>query len=112
MISITENGTVHLRNLRTQTTADYEISCVARLTGAEVKLPFLPVLPAKKSYGLPIDPYTYECMGFENVYAIGALAGDKLVRFLHGGAIACAANLLKKHRQMSLTGHSRTRMTV
>ena len=103
MISITENGTVHLRNLRTQITTDYEISMVARLTGAEVKIPFLPFVNPKKTNGLHIDPYTYECIDYENIYALGALAGDKLVRFLQGGAFVCAANLFKKHRQTSRT---------
>jgi hypothetical protein len=58
-------------------------------------------LTAKKNNGLHINPYTYECIDFENVYALGPLAGDKLVRFLQGGALACAANLFKKHRQAS-----------
>ncbi len=40
------------------------------------------------------------------------LAGDKLVRFLQGGAFACAANFFKKHRQQLLTVHSRTRMLI
>lgn len=55
----------------------------------------------KKNNGLHINPYTYECLDFENVYALGPLAGDKLVRFLQGGALACAASLFKKHRQAS-----------
>jgi hypothetical protein len=112
VVSITENGTVHVRHLRTQMITDYDISFVARLTGAEVKIPFFPLLTTKKTKGLNINPYTYECIEYENLYAIGALAGDKLVRFLQGGAFACAANLLKKHRQMSLPIHSRTGMDV
>lgn len=99
-MSITEEGTVHLRHLRTQTITTHEISFVARLTGAEPTIPFLPIRITKKGYGLPIHPYTYECLDVENVYAIGALAGDKLVRFLQGGAFACAASLLKKRRQL------------
>ncbi|CAF3207543.1 unnamed protein product [Rotaria sp. Silwood2] len=101
ILSITEDGTVHIRNLRTQTTTEYDISYVARVTGADVTIPFLPSLTAKKNNGLHIDPYTYECIDFENVYALGPLAGDKLVRFLQGGALACAASLFKKHRQAS-----------
>lgn len=106
IISISENGRVHIRNLRTQSITQYEISFVARFTGAEIKLPFIPMTTTKKSNALPINPYTYECIGLENIYALGALAGDKLVRFLQGGAFACAAHLFEKQRQ------SRTRMIV
>lgn len=74
---------------------------MARLTGSDVTIPFLSSLIVKKNNGLHINPYTYECIDFENVYALGPLAGDKLVRFLQGGALACAASLFKKHRQAS-----------
>jgi thioredoxin reductase len=108
VLSISSDGTVQIRNLRTQTTMDYEISFVARLTGAEIKLPFFPPLNPRKSTSLHINPYTYECIDFENVYALGALAGDKLVRFIQGGAFACAGNLMKKFRQLSLNVNSRS----
>ncbi|CAF2779789.1 unnamed protein product [Rotaria sp. Silwood2] len=101
VISITEDGTVNIRNLRTQIIKDYNISCVVRLTGNEVKIPFLRSLTTKKCPGININPYTYECIDFENIYALGALAGDKLIRFLQGGALACAASLFKKYRQAS-----------
>ncbi|CAF4246803.1 unnamed protein product [Rotaria sp. Silwood2] len=101
VISITEDGTVNIRNLRTQIIKDYNISCVVRLTGNEVKIPFLRSLTTKKGPGININPYTYECIDFENIYALGALAGDKLIRFLQGGALACAASLFKKYRQTS-----------
>jgi thioredoxin reductase len=118
VVSITEDGTVHIRNLRTQITTDYDISFVARLTGAEMKIPFLKSLTTNKKNSLHINPYTYECTDFDNMYALGALAGDKLVRFLQGGAIACAANLFKKRRQtisnkrLSFGINSRTRIIV
>ncbi|UJR14789.1 hypothetical protein I4U23_001777 [Adineta vaga] len=99
IISITEDGTVHIRNVRTQSITEYEISFVARLTGAEITNPFLQSITSKSKHGLQINPYTYECIDFENMYALGALAGDKLVRFLQGGAFACAVNLFKKTRQ-------------
>jgi hypothetical protein len=84
---------------------------VARLTGSDVTIPFLSSSTAKKNNGLHINPYTYECVDFENVYALGPLAGDKLVRFLQGGALACAASVFKKHRQMSSnTSNSSTRL--
>ncbi|UJR31928.1 hypothetical protein I4U23_019402 [Adineta vaga] len=101
VVSITEDGTAYIRNLRTHTTTDYDISIVARLTGSDVTVPFLSSLTVKKNNGLHINPYTYECLDYENIYALGPLAGDKLVRFLQGGALACAANLFKKHRQAS-----------
>jgi len=85
---------------------------LARLTGAEIKIPFFPLLSTRKHNRLNINPYTYECIDFENLYVLGALAGDKLVRFLQGGAFACAANLFKKKRQMSFNINSRTRTSV
>ena len=75
-------------------------------------IPFLSTSStAKKNNGLHINPYTYECVDFENVYALGPLAGDKLVRFLQGGALACAANLFKKHRQLSSNNNSSSRLS-
>ncbi|CAF3775068.1 unnamed protein product [Adineta steineri] len=118
IISITEDGTVHIRNLRTQITTEYEISLIAKLTGAESEIPFFRSLTTNKNNGLNINPYTYECTDLENIYALGALAGDKLVRFLQGGAFACAANLFKKYRQISTDNKlssvvtSRTRIVV
>lgn len=112
IISITEDGTAHICNLRTHITTEYDISFVARLTGADIKLPYFPLLATKKNSSLNINPYTFECNEFENMYALGALAGDKLVRFLQGGAFACAANLLKKYRQTSINNKSRTRNLV
>jgi hypothetical protein len=105
---------VHIRNLRTHITTDYDISFVTRLTGVEVKLPFLPLLTTKKKNSININPYTYECIDFENIYALGALAGDKLVRFLQGGALACAASLFKKQRHVSSNNRlsCRTRIAV
>lgn len=81
---------------------------MARLTGSEVSIPFLSSSTPKKNNGLNINPYTYECHDFENVYALGPLAGDKLVRFLQGGALACAASLLKKHRQASTNNQKKS----
>jgi len=76
-----------------------------------VTVPFLSLLTTKKNNGLHINPYTYECIDFENVYALGPLAGDKLVRFLQGGALACAANLFKKHRQTSSNNNHSSRLS-
>lgn len=90
---------------------------MARLTGSDVTIPFLSLSSssssstAKKNNGLNINPYTYECVDLENVYALGPLAGDKLVRFLQGGALACAASLLKKHRQMSTSNTNSSRLS-
>lgn len=105
--SITEDGTVHIRHMRNHQTVEYDISLVARLTGSDAIQPFLTSNSSttKKNNGLNINPYTYECVDYENVYAIGPLAGDKLVRFLQGGALACAASLFRKHRQASSTNN-------
>ncbi|CAF1280831.1 unnamed protein product [Adineta ricciae] len=101
VVSITEDGTVHIRNVRTHSTSEYEVSFVARLTGAEVTTPFLQRTSTKTKTALQINPYTYECIDFEHMYALGPLAGDKLVRFLQGGAFACATSLFKIFRQTS-----------
>lgn len=95
IISLNENHSIQIRNLRTQTTNEFEISFIARLTGTDIDLPFFSPFDRTKSTELDLNPYTYECLHFENVYAIGALAGDRLVRFLQGGAFACAGNLMK-----------------
>ena len=95
---------MHIRHLRSQQIVEYDISVVARLTGSEATSPFITSSVSsttKKNNGLNISPYTYECIDYENVYAVGPLAGDKLVRFLQGGALACAASLFKKYHQAS-----------
>lgn len=101
MVSVTEDGTVHIRNVRTHSISEFEISFVARLTGAEITIPFLQRASTKTKTALQINPYTYECIDFAHMYALGPLAGDKLVRFLQGGAFACAASLFKNFRQTS-----------
>jgi hypothetical protein len=93
-----EQSTVHIRHVRTHHLIEHDISFVARLTGADVQLPFLSISIEPGLSSPTIHPYTNECLDFDNVYAIGALAGDRLVRFLTGGAFACAANLLKKSK--------------
>jgi len=110
ILSITENGTVHIRDLKTSKIFEQEISYVAKLTGSEAKLNFFDVehilaeneqnsnekSTHNKNNSLEINPYTYECLSIENTYALGPLAGDNLIRFLQGGAVACAASLYKK----------------
>lgn len=42
-----------------------------------------------------IDHSTYQCIGQPNLYAIGPLVGDNFVRFVQGGSLATASDLLK-----------------
>lgn len=93
IISIEPNGSTRIRHLRSHRVTDHSISFVARLTGGEFDLSFL---RRSSSNSLEIHPFTNQCFEMENVFAIGALAGEKLVRFLQGGAFACASQLWKQ----------------
>ncbi|CAF3629224.1 unnamed protein product, partial [Didymodactylos carnosus] len=111
ILSITEDGIVHIRNLKLSTKTQliqykYNISYAAKLTGSEIKLNFFEDegqhLGSIKTKTLQpndnpilINPITYECAAVDHLYAIGPLVGDNLVRFLQGGACAVAASLLK-----------------
>ncbi|CAF1219762.1 unnamed protein product [Didymodactylos carnosus] len=123
IISINEHSTV-IRDLKLSTKAqlvqyEYDISYAVKLTGPEIKLNFFEnngqYLATNKTKTLQsndnpisINPITYECTAYENLYAIGPLVGDNLIRFLQGGACAVAASLLKKlkptSRKRSITG--------
>lgn len=43
-----------------------------------------------------IDGLTYAVRGYDNLFAIGPLAGDNFVRFLSGGALAVTAELYRR----------------
>jgi len=54
--------------------------------------------PINRSNPVDVDPFSCEAANVPNVYALGPLVGDNFVRFLQGGALAIAADILKKRR--------------
>lgn len=82
------------------------VSFAAIFIGSRPDLSFLsmsPNLGVKKN--IPVDcktntvdikPLTYQVKGYENLYAVGPLAGDNFVRFLPGGALAVVSELYRK----------------
>lgn len=84
----------------------YSVSFVAVLIGSRPDLRFLPdnvnlgntrELPIDcKNKIIPIDKRTHLIDNYNDLYAIGPLAGDKFVRFLPGGALAVITDLYNK----------------
>lgn len=85
----------------------YSVSFVAVLIGSKPDLSFLPqeintriTKDAQidcKNNAIPIDKSTNLINGFNSLYAVGPLAGDKFVRFLPGGALAVVSDLYTKY---------------
>lgn len=46
-----------------------------------------------KTNRVDIDPLTYRVRNYDNLFAVGPLAGDNFVRFLPGGALAVVSAL-------------------
>jgi thioredoxin reductase len=87
-----------------------KVSVVLALIGAQPDLKFLPnagsglgikkdVPVANRSNPFDVDPFSYECTSAPGLYAIGSLAGDNFVRFVHGGALAFTSHV---HKQQML----------
>ena len=49
----------------------------------------------------PVDKSTFSWIGEPGLYAIGSLTGDKFVRFVLGGAVAVASDLLRSATTLS-----------
>lgn len=49
---------------------------------------------------IQVDPYTYETVKEAGMYAMGPLVGENFVRFLKGGALGIACNLMKKSQEV------------
>jgi hypothetical protein len=83
------------------------VSFVAVLIGSRPDLKFLPQdfdLGVKKNVPidcktntLNIDRLTHAVDGFDNLFAVGPLAGDNFVRFIPGGALAVVSELYRKN---------------
>ncbi|XP_059473649.1 oxidative stress-induced growth inhibitor 1-like isoform X2 [Neocloeon triangulifer] len=97
-----------------------KVSAVVALLGAQPDLDFMPMagaglgvlkdLPvASRSNPVHIDPFSYECSSAPGLYAIGSLAGDNLVRFVHGGALAFTSHI---HKQMTSEANDTAEETV
>lgn len=50
-----------------------------------------------KQNTIDVDRLTHAVKGYENLFAIGPLAGDNFVRFIPGGALAVVAELYKRN---------------
>lgn len=84
------------------------VSFAAILIGSRPDLRFLPQeisnigvnknLPIdSKTNTIDIDKLSHKITGFDNLYAIGPLAGDNFVRFIPGGALSVVSDLYKKN---------------
>ncbi|KAK4886042.1 hypothetical protein RN001_002313 [Aquatica leii] len=99
MVTVTTNSNEELK---------FHVSFAAVLIGTRPDLSFLPStfklgvhrnLPIdNKTNNISINKSTYSVKGFENLYAMGPLAGDNFVRFIPGGALAIVSDLYKKYR--------------
>ncbi|XP_006821878.1 oxidative stress-induced growth inhibitor 1-like [Saccoglossus kowalevskii] len=89
-------------------TKDIKVSLVMALIGAKANLKFLccsgqrycvnPKKQISSRNPINIDPYTYESIASQGIYALGPLTGNNFVRFLKGGALAiCSHLIMNKH---------------
>lgn len=81
------------------------VDAVGILIGSEADLDFLPQdileelsFDARKPVSaklnpISVHPYTFECTRVPNLYAVGSLTGDTLVRFIVGGALGVTQSL-------------------
>lgn len=91
-----------------------QVSLALVLIGSQPNLSFLP--EERRQLGLEpgqpiscrrnpikVEPYTYESVHEEGLYALGPLVGENFVRFLKGGALGAACHLLQKRRKAGKT---------
>ncbi|KAF4524888.1 hypothetical protein B566_EDAN015544 [Ephemera danica] len=112
IMEIREDNKVRLIGMGTKSSTCYvvRVSVIVALIGAQPDLSFLPSggthlgvhkeLPVQsRTNPVKVDPYTHQCVAAPGLYAIGSLAGDNFVRFVHGGALAITSHLHKERRQ-------------
>ncbi len=107
LIEILEDERVTLRSSLTGESRMIEVSALVILIGSSPDLSFLESKirselavnrsePIGRGNPVDIDVFTNEAVDARGVYAMGPLAGDNFVRFLQGGALAIASDIIKK----------------
>lgn len=107
-----ENGAAILRNMKTGAIEKIRFNRAAVLIGFEADLSFMEIdrrddssrdrrrsVVDSKSNTLNVDPNTCRCRDEEDLYAIGPLIGDNFVRYLIGGSLAAAADIIRRKRE-------------
>lgn len=103
-------GVAVLRNLKSGSVERIRVSRVTVLIGFEADLSFLdtdsnekekltrdrgrPV--DSKTNTLNVDPFTCRCIDEPDLYAVGPLIGDNFVRYVVGGSMAAAADIVRR----------------
>ena len=62
-----------------------------------------PLIPIGRSNPVDIELFTNEAVDVPGVYAMGPLVGDNFVRFLLGGALAIATDVIRKEKKATAT---------
>lgn len=109
LTSVSTNSRTVILTSSTGKVEELEVSFAVVLIGSRPNLSFLPEefdLGVKKQEPIDcknntvdINKLNHEVKRFENLYALGPLAGDNFVRFLPGGALAITKDLYKKYEK-------------
>lgn len=107
-------GVAVLRHLKTSSIQKIGFSRVLVLIGFEADLSFLDISDKNsdtekcplardstrpvdsKANTLNVDPFTCRCTEDGNLYAVGPLIGDNFVRYVVGGCLAAASDILRR----------------
>jgi len=102
-----DSGRTIIRNTNCGTDKLIQASAVLVQIGARPDLSFLPnsgrnlgIIPDRRVDGkhnpFDIDPFSYQSVHEQGLFAMGPLVGDNFVRFLRGGALAIVSHMMKK----------------